>query len=199
MSGSCPTSPYPASITLRSRTRNLVNTALSGKRYSRSFGMQLWEIDAVYPPMTREQFDPIYAFALSQDGGYGTFTFSAHDRATPRGSAGGSPLVNGGSQTGTSLVTDGWPHSTTGNLLPGDIITLGGSTKVYMVMSSVDSDSSGNATISLNTNLVSSPANNAVITISGVSFTVGLSTEIEEMKVGEANIYQYTLSMVEAL
>lgn len=36
---------------------------------------------------------------------------------------GGTPLVNGGSQTGTSLVTDGWPNSTL-VLNAGDTFTL---------------------------------------------------------------------------
>lgn len=46
------------------------------------------------------------------------------------GAHGGTPLVQGGSQTGSSLATDGWTNDTTGILKKGDIFTISG---VYMV------------------------------------------------------------------
>ena len=36
----------------------------------------------------------------------------------------GTPLVNGASQTGTSLITDGWTNDTTGILKKGDVFTI---------------------------------------------------------------------------
>lgn len=203
MSGSCPTSPFPSKIILRSNPRVLTNTSMSGKKFSRSFGVHLWSIDATYPPMTRADFDTIYAFAISQGGSYGTFTFSAHDRRTPRGAASGSPsgapLVKGANQSGTSINTDGWPHSITGILLPGDLVLLPGSTKVYMNTATVSSDSSGNATLTLNTDVVATPTDNGAITIFNVPFTVGLTQDIEELYTDQPDIYQYTMKMMEAL
>jgi hypothetical protein len=46
-------------------------------------------------------------------------------RRTLLGAGGGTPLVNGASQVGTSLVTDGWPNNTL-VLKAGDLIKLGG-------------------------------------------------------------------------
>jgi len=40
------------------------------------------------------------------------------------GVATGTPLVNGGGQTGDTLVTKGWTNSTTGILKAGDVITI---------------------------------------------------------------------------
>lgn len=40
------------------------------------------------------------------------------------GVATGTPLVNGASQSGASLVTDGWTNSTTGILKKGDVFTI---------------------------------------------------------------------------
>lgn len=93
MSGACPTSPFPAKIVMRSNPRVLTNSTMSGKKFSRAFGVHLWDIEATYPPMTRADFDSIYAFAISQGGSYGTFTFAAHDRRTPRGIATGTPVI----------------------------------------------------------------------------------------------------------
>lgn len=71
----------------------------------------------------------------------------------------GSPLVNGGSQTGTSLNVDGYTSSP--NI--GDIITIAGVTGSYEILT-VTATASG-YTIVLDSSLASSPADNAVITI----------------------------------
>lgn len=77
------------------------------------------------------------------------------------GSHGGTPLVNGASQTGTSLVTDGWTINTT-VLKAGDVIRLAsvngvnpqnyndtGYQQEFVVQNDVTSDGSGNATITI--------------------------------------------------
>ena len=71
----------------------------------------------------------------------------------------GSPLVNGGSQTGTSLNVDG--YTSTPNT--GDVITIAGVTGSYEIQT-VTATASG-YTIVLDQELDSSPADNAVITI----------------------------------
>lgn len=50
------------------------------------------------------------------------------------GAQGGTPTVNGASQTGSSLVTQAWSNSITGVLKKGDVFTIGsGSTGVFAV------------------------------------------------------------------
>jgi len=102
------------------------------------------------------------------------------------GAGGGTPLVNGASQTGASIITDGWPNSTA-ILKKGDIITFAdvydvnprtyesnGYLKQFVVTADVSSDVSGNATIAISPAITTSgarqnvdagPANNAAITI----------------------------------
>lgn len=113
------------------------------------------------------------------------------------GAYGGTPLVNGASQattydsskdTGTmSLVTDGWSTSVTGLLKAGDVITVAGVYSVnpqtkqstgalanFVVVSDVNSDGSGNATLTISPPMITSgayqtvtgaPADNAAITV----------------------------------
>lgn len=105
------------------------------------------------------------------------------------GNLGGTPLVNGADQTGSSLTTDGWTASITDVLKKGDIITLDGVNAVnpltgqstgrlrqFVVTADVASDGSGNATIPISPSIVTSgprktvtgsPADNAVILIFG--------------------------------
>ena len=71
----------------------------------------------------------------------------------------GTPLVNGASQTGTSLIVDG----ITGIPQAGDVFKIAGVDLVYTVVTDA-SVSSGAATLSINPALDSSPADDAVIT-----------------------------------
>jgi len=103
------------------------------------------------------------------------------------GQLGGTPLVNGASQIGASLVTDGWTAAAANRLKRGDVIEIAdvdavnpqsrqstGSLRKFLVTQDVASDGSGNATIPIWPSITvtgsgqtvdASPANNAVITI----------------------------------
>jgi hypothetical protein len=80
----------------------------------------------------------------------------------------GTVLVNGGSQTGTSLVVDGL----TGVPQQGDTFTIAGIEKVYAITSSV-TVTSGGATLTITPALASSPANNAAITFRSADRSLG--------------------------
>ena len=77
-----------------------------------------------------------------------------------------SPLVNGASQTGSDLVTDGWATNQDTLFKAGDWVQLGssGGSQLYMVADDVSSDTSGNATITVVPELRSSPADDDAVT-----------------------------------
>jgi len=110
---------------------------------------------------------------------------------------GGSPLVNGASQTGTSLITDGWTSGGT-TLVTGTVFTLGpsavaGTAGVFSVnpqnyqstgalqqfrVTSTISDTSGAITATIDPPIITSgplqtvtasPVDNAVITVVGTT------------------------------
>src|SRR3954463_10292223 len=101
----------------------------------------------------------------SLDGPVGTFYLGDTAWKTPRGTATGTPLVNGASQTGEDLATDGWTASVTGILKAGDWIQLGtgSSARLYMVMVDANSNGSGQATLTIRPKLRSSPGDNSAI------------------------------------
>lgn len=106
------------------------------------------------------------------------------------GAHGGTPLVNGATQTGTSLVTDGWTNSAA-ILNKGDVFTIAGVYKLnpanqrstgqlqqFVVTSDVSADGTGAATISIypaittsgaTATVTASPADNAAITVLGTA------------------------------
>ncbi len=79
-----------------------------------------------------------------------------------QGAGGGTPRVKGGSQTGLTLLTDGWPASTT-VLLDGDRFSVSG--QAFAIVSDATSDGTGNATLTLSSGIRTAPADNALLEI----------------------------------
>jgi hypothetical protein len=109
------------------------------------------------------------------------------------GARGGSPLVNGASQTGATLVTDGWSTSITGVVKAGDVFTINGVYAVnpvnkqstgqlrqFVVTADGNSNGSGQLSASISPAITvsgayqtvsGSPGDNAVITLMGSAST----------------------------
>jgi hypothetical protein len=111
------------------------------------------------------------------------------------------PFVNGASQTGDTLVIDGCSPNVTGFLLPGDYIQIGSAsaTQFYKVLTQVDTDGSGNATLDIWPDLRSSPANNAVVVVANTKGRFRLRENIQQWQINEISSYGITFDCVEAI
>lgn len=88
------------------------------------------------------------------------------------GAGGGTPLVKGAGQTGTSLNVDGCPLNTFNWLVEGDFFSFDNGLaqrELKVVTANVDTDGSGNATITFEPPIRSAPADNAAIEINAPS------------------------------
>lgn len=162
---------------------------------------QFWEADITLPPMKRADAEYWISFLMKLNGPYGTFLLGDPNGQTARGVATGTPLVNGASQTGNELVTDGWTNSTTGILKAGDYIQLGTalSSRLYKVLDDVNSDGSGNATLTVWPDLRTAPADNATITVASPKGLFRLNSAQTSWDINEASIYGMTFGAREAL
>lgn len=162
---------------------------------------QFWEADISLPAMKREDAEYWVTFLMKLNGAYGTFLLGDPNAATARGVATGTPLVNGASQTGYTLITDGWTADTTGILKAGDYIQLGtgSDSRLHKVLDDVNSDASGNATFDIWPNLRTSPSDNQAITVSNCKGVFRLSANMMEMNINEAALYGVTFGAKEAL
>lgn len=129
------------------------------------------------------------------------------------GPLGGTPLVNGASQTGSSLVTDGWTAAAASRLKKGDVFTIASVKAVnpqnyrsttqlqqFVVTADTSSDGSGNATIPIYPPIITSgayqtvdsaPADNAALTVVGAANTEtpqGLGFHPQAFVMGAANL-----------
>lgn len=130
---------------------------------------------------------------MGQAGGF-TWLMDQNVVAHTVGPLGGTPAVNGASQVGSSLVTNGWTAAAASRLKKGDTFTIAGVYAVnpqskqstgqlrrFVVTADVSSDASGNATIPIWPAIVTSgafqtvtasPANGALLTVLGAANTV---------------------------
>ncbi len=119
-----------------------------------------WTVQMAFPTMSDALAAEMQAYVMKLRGQANRAALYNHARQIPRGTAGGTPLVNGGSQTGASLITDGWSAGAT--LLQGDFFSVNGELK--MATADCTADGSGNMTITFEPPLRASPADNAALT-----------------------------------
>ena len=177
MSGAYPTDPKFRAINFQDNRPSLVNQTLSGHKSARQIGAQYFSFTVQMPPLTQEDAQSIFAFLQKQKGAYENFTIQYPLTNLGADKSQTDIVVNGihASQDAT-IAMDGFTASTTGILKAGDMIKFANHTKVYMVQDDVDSNASGEATISISPNLVAGLADNTAVTVNQPSLTVYLST-----------------------
>lgn len=138
----------------------------------------------------REQYNKgMMGEGLGYDGWY----LDQNLRTHTVGPLGGSPVVNGAGQTGSSLITNGWTAAAANRLKKGDVFTIAGVNAVnpqnqqdtgalrqFVVTADVSSDGAGNATIPISpaitvagpfATVAATPANSAAISVLGAAST----------------------------
>ena len=198
---------YPLSLPSTNLARVTVSSssavAISRSPFSfaaqvQQFNGQLWNAEVTLPPLARADAEPWIAFLLKLNGQQGTFLLGDPAGKTPRGTATGTPLVNGASQTGQSLVTDGWTISVTNILRAGDYIQIG--QRLYKVLNDVNSNGSGQATLDIWPRLRESPSDNAsIVTASCVGLFRLASNAVPVYNAGADKNYQISFSAIEAV
>lgn len=160
-----------------------------------------WGMEVNLPPMTRAQAEEWIVFALQLQGTYGTFLFG--DNFSARlGAGGGTPLVNGGGQTGTGLVIDGAASNITGWLKKGDWVQIGtgSGARLHKCTADVNTNGSGQATIPLYPPLFGSiPDNTPINTQNCVGLFRMADNNTASWNVQEAQIYGFSFKCVQVI
>ena len=200
MSGQFPTSPAPSSVSISSEQMTIVSTTTSGRRQARQIDGQKFKLIARFPVMTRAEFAPIKAFIMKQRSQLESFTFIPPTVSDAQGSASGTISVNGALTAGTTTATiDGMATSTNGILKAGDYFRFSGQQKVYMAVADLNSDGTGEGTLTFEPPLRANVADNNVLIYDNVDFTVSLTNDVQEFSIGTSNYYSYEIDVVEVL
>ncbi len=192
MAGTYPTTPSPSGIQITSVQPTMVSITHSLKRQARSKNTQRWAMGVDYAPLSRADFAPVYAFAIAQQGQYGTFTFVPPIYGSTSGSATGTLLVNnvsGYSAGDSTIIADG----ITGTLNAGDFIKFAGHDKVYMLTAD------GSTSLTIEPPLLEAVANNEQIYYTNVPFKMAFAADVQEFSRGAQDLHDFSVSMVEVL
>ena len=120
----------------------------------------LWRISMQFANVSGADRKTMQAFLAKLNGQQHRFTVQDHSY-TLSGGGGGTLRVNGGTQSGTSLVCDGATASVTNYLKAGDYIAF--NNELHMVVADTNSDASGNVTISIAPPIRKTPADDTTV------------------------------------
>ena len=125
------------------------------------------------PKLNNTQLRLMSSWMRSMIDDNGSFYAVDFDNTEPAATVTGTPLVNGASQTGKQLITDGWALSTT-VLSAGDRIQVG--SQYFEIKEDATTDGSGNVTLEIMPAIRTSPADNAPIITSNPKMIAKLSS-----------------------
>ena len=202
---------YPRNLPTHTGIMSVEMRAVNAVAYSRSpftyagqahaYAGQMWQADINLPPMHEDDAEQWVAWLISLRGQLGTFLFGVPSRATPRGSAGGSPLVAGSGQTGGTLNIDGADADQATFLKAGDYIQLGtgASNTLHKVLVDAATDGAGEASLELWPHMRSSPTNNSSVVISSAKGLFRLASNEQAWSVDHARVYGISFGAMEAV
>lgn len=205
---------YPLSLPTTIGIAQIELTAVNAIAVSRSpftfdsqvhaYSGQMWQADVSIPPVRRDLAESWIAFLLSLRGQYGTFLLGDPNGVTPRGLASdlaGTPVVNGGGQTGGTLNVSGASRNKTGWLLAGDYIQLGSgaSSTLHKVLQNVDTDGSGNCSLELWPHIRTAPVSGSTVIVSNAKGLFRLASNQTSWSINEVSTYGITFGAIEAI
>ena len=152
--------PTASTFELVANTRTFQSPLTNAVQTSSRKG-SLWRASLQFRNLSGDDRQEMQAFLVKLNGQEHRFTLHDHS-FTRRGAGGGSLLVNGGSQSGTSLVCDGATASVNNYLRAGDYITF--NNELHMVVADANSDAAGNVTLSIAPPIRKTPPDDTVVT-----------------------------------
>jgi len=190
---------------IKSIQNTIISKSVSGKKLARQIDNQRWAFTVSIKTGTRSDvYGELMAFIVKQRSGKENFTIVPPEVKNARGNESGTVLVNGDHAVGdTTINMDGHQNDNPHAFKSGDFIKFASHSKVYMVVADVQASSNA-STVTIEPPLVSTIANDSVVTYDNVSFTVYLTNDIQDFgATGTTNdgklLYTYEMDVEEAL
>ena len=120
----------------------------------------LWKASLQFNNLSGDDRKVMQAFLVKLNGQQHRFTLQDHSH-TLRGAGGGNLVVNGASQSGTTLVCDGATANVNNYLRAGDYVSF--NNELHMVVADTNSDGSGNVSIAIAPPIRKSPPDDTIV------------------------------------
>ncbi len=163
------------------RTRSFQGPLATVER-TETLGVPLWRGRLIFPPRDPDEMRPLKTFLRRLDSGPGGRFYmgdSLYLRDGPRGTASGAPKVDGGGQSGDTLLAKDFGLNET-VLREGDYVAwnlAGNNRELHYVIADAQSDGTGLATINVKPPIRNAPANNELLIIAGATCVMRLLNE----------------------
>lgn len=191
-----PTSPRPSAAAPSLRSFGVDLTPPLGGPVQRASRLgSRFVVDVTYPIMTKAQFDPLLAALMNAEAQGLPVVLELPQDTAPSGL--GSPLVNGASQTGTTLNADAFTNSVAIPVGAFFSFTAGGRNNLHMIRAAVSANGSGVAALPIAPMLRASPADNAALNFATPKVEGFVEGEIK-WSVDTAKRYSLSFSVAEA-
>lgn len=182
------------SWSLLTNTQTFVSP-LNGKVQVSELPGAKWAGTLTFDNLQGDEPRDLMAFFATLRGQANTFTISP-SAAPLRGTAAGTGVVAGGSQTGNNLTTDGWTADQATLFKAGDFFEV--NSELKMITETIASNSVGDATLVFEPPLRSSPADNASITVESPTCTVALTNDQQSSwSISSPNYHGFSVSFEE--
>ena len=204
---------YPLALPTHTGIAQIELRATNAVAYSRSpftfsgqayeYAGKAWQADVTLPSMKREDAERWVAWLISLKGQLGTFYLGDPAATTPLGSARDADtiLVNGAVSSGDTIAIDSAPANQTDYLKAGDYMQIGTGTsrQLFKVLTDVDTNGSGQATVDVWPNVRTTITNNASVTVQSTQGIFRLITNEQAFSINEASVYGITFGAIEAV
>jgi hypothetical protein len=159
-----------------------------------------WKAIFTLPPMKKDKAAIWLSFLMSLRGRRGTFKLGDQDRKTIQGTATGTVLVNGASQTGNQIALDGFTNSRANVFLAGDYIQI--NSYLYMVSANASANGSGQADVKIEPELrtgIEAINDNTTVVYSNTTTLMRLDKNLTNWNTNKVSVYGISFSCSEAL
>lgn len=187
---------HPQDVTMR--MMNMVAESISpfSAEQQEQQWAQWWEVEVALRPQLRVDYEAVVGFMAALNGKYGSFLFGDHNATAPQGVATGTPVVSAGNTSGSNgLITHGWTPSITGILKAGDYLQVTAPNslsvnmqRLYKNLFDVNSDGSGNATITVFPTVREVPASGTSIVLANTAGTFRLMDNASEWRIARNRV-----------
>ncbi len=186
------------SLERRLVTSTAVSTSpFTGTEQVQDWGGEWWEYGIEMARTNGRDARRMSAFLAGLGGPRGRFLF--RDPTIRQPGTALAPTVTGGFQTGGTLITAGWPISST-PLFAGDFFSLGSDdqTRLHQITADVVTNGAGLATLAFAPRLRTSPVDGAALEIAAPAVLLRLTAPVPA-RIGRADTFLFTLTAREAL
>lgn len=202
MSVAFPSIKNPSEVTWRLRARTQTHTSpLDGTVQTLAMPGARWEATLTWGALSVADYRTLEAFISSLGGMAGRF-FYGPIHGPRRATGGGTPVINGASQSGSTLSTRGWSASAQAFLV-GDWLSYTDTTgrrRLHQVTANSTANGSGVASVSIAPPIRRAGADGAALTITTPTGVFMLASDDEgQMSVRPPLIGSMPLSIVEAI